>query len=409
MPMPISRVILTVQKLPNLHFSASLCSARVTMAKRSQPAWEAPQNSSEARLELYNSLTRKKEVFVPQSGKRVTWYNCGPTVYDASHMGHARTYLSFDILRRVMTNYFGYDIFFVMNITDIDDKIIKRARQNHLYQGYLAADHPLDKILADCNEVMQYFAEVVQKTTDPDKRNMQQKLFDKLKAALANIEAAVKTNDEAKISEAKDTLLRDGKDLVSDWLDKHHGGTVTDNSIFAELPRYWEEEFHKDMADLNVLPVDCLTRVSEYVPEIVEFIQKMVERGYAYESNGSVYFDVGKFDSNCCHHYAKLVPEAVDDLSALAEAEGDLSKASQGEKRSERDFALWKNSKPGEPSWPSSWGQGRPGWHIECSVMASAILGESMDIHSGGFDLKFPHHDNELAQVNGIMLHILFT
>jgi len=368
------------------------------MAKRSQPAWEAPQNSSEARLELYNSLTRKKEVFVPQSGKRVTWYNCGPTVYDASHMGHARTYLSFDILRRVMTNYFGYDIFFVMNITDIDDKIIKRARQNHLYQGYLAADHSLDKILADCNEVMQYFAEVVQKTTDPDKRNMQQKLFDKLKAALANIEAAVKTNDEAKISEAKATLLRDGKDLVSDWLDKHHGGTVTDNSIFAELPRYWEEEFHKDMADLNVLPVDCLTRVSEYVPEIVDFIQKMVERGYAYESNGSVYFDVGKFDSNCCHHYAKLVPEAVDDLSALAEAEGDLSKASQGEKRSERDFALWKNSKPGEPSWPSSWGQGRPGWHIECSVMASAILGESMDIHSGGFDLKFPHHDNELAQ-----------
>jgi len=245
---------------------------------------------------------------------------------------------------------------------------------------------------------MQYFAEVVQKTTDPDKRNMQQKLFDKLKAALANIEAAVKTNDEAKISEAKATLLRDGKDLVSDWLDKHHGGTVTDNSIFAELPRYWEEEFHKDMADLNVLPVDCLTRVSEYVPEIVDFIQKMVERGYAYESNGSVYFDVGKFDSNCCHHYAKLVPEAVDDLSALAEAEGDLSKASQGEKRSERDFALWKNSKPGEPSWPSSWGQGRPGWHIECSVMASAILGESMDIHSGGFDLKFPHHDNELAQ-----------
>ena len=409
MPMPISRVILTVQKLPNLHFSASLCSARVTMAKRSQPAWEAPQNSSEARLELYNSLTRKKEVFVPQSGKRVTWYNCGPTVYDASHMGHARTYLSFDILRRVMTNYFGYDIFFVMNITDIDDKIIKRARQNHLYQGYLAADHSLDKILADCNEVMQYFAEVVQKTTDPDKRNMQQKLFDKLKAALANIEAAVKTNDEAKISEAKATLLRDGKDLVSDWLDKHHGGTVTDNSIFAELPRYWEEEFHKDMADLNVLPVDCLTRVSEYVPEIVDFIQKMVERGYAYESNGSVYFDVGKFDSNCCHHYAKLVPEAVDDLSALAEAEGDLSKASQGEKRSERDFALWKNSKPGEPSWPSSWGQGRPGWHIECSVMASAILGESMDIHSGGFDLKFPHHDNELAQVNGFLLHILFT
>ena len=177
------------------------------MAKRSQPAWEPPKNTSEVKLELFNSLTRKKEVFVPQEGKRVTWYNCGPTVYDASHMGHARTYLSFDILRRVMSNYFGYDIFYVMNITDLDDKIIKRARQNYLYEGYLKDNHPLDKILADCNLVITHFAEVVQKTEDPDKRNMQQKLFDKLKAAVANIEAAWKANDEG-----KEVLLRHGKD-----------------------------------------------------------------------------------------------------------------------------------------------------------------------------------------------------
>jgi len=367
------------------------------MAKRSQPAWEPPTNTSEVKLELFNSLTRKKEVFVPQEGKRVTWYNCGPTVYDASHMGHARTYLSFDILRRVMSNYFGYDIFYVMNITDLDDKIIKRARQNYLYEGYLKDNHPLDKILADCNLVITHFAEVVQKTEDPDKRNMQQKLFDKLKAAVANIEAAVKSKDETKISEAKEVLLRDGKDLVSDWLDKHHGSTVTDNNIFGDLPKYWEEEYHKDMAALNVLPPDCLTRVREYVPEIVEYIEKIIERGYAYESNGSVYFDVAKFDANPDHHYAKLVPEAIGDAAALAEGEGDLS-AAPSEKRSDRDFALWKKSKPGEPSWPSGWGQGRPGWHIECSVMASAVLGQSMDIHSGGYDLKFPHHDNELAQ-----------
>ena len=130
----------------------------------------------------------------------------------------------------------------------------------------------------------------------------------------------------------------------------------------------------------------------------------------AYESNGSVYFSVAKFDSNPDHHYAKLVPEAFGDEGALAEGEGDLSSGSS-EKRSPNDFALWKNSKPGEPSWDSPWGKGRPGWHIECSVMASAILGESIDIHSGGVDLKFPHHDNELAQAevsNNILLLLLY-
>ncbi len=143
-----------------------------------------------------------------------------------------------------------------------------------------------------------------------------------------------------------------------------------------------------------------MTRVSEYIPENVAFVQKIVDRGFAYESNGSVYFDVSKFDSQLDHHYAKLVPEAYGDEEALKEGEGDLSVSEDRlrEKRSDRDFALWKLSKPGEPSWESPWGPGRPGWHIECSVMASEILGESVDIHSGGFDLKFPHHDNELAQ-----------
>ena len=140
--------------------------------------------------------------------------------------------------------------------------------------------------------------------------------------------------------------------------------------------------------------------MSEYIPENVAFIKKIVDSGYAYESNGSVYFDVAKFDANPDHHYAKLVPEAFGDKSALQEGEGDLILTADrlSEKRSDNDFALWKNSKPGEPSWESPWGLGRPGWHIECSVMASAILGESIDIHTGGFDLKFPHHDNELAQ-----------
>jgi len=154
------------------------------------------------------------------------------------------------------------------------------------------------------------------------------------------------------------------------------------------------------MEALNVLPANCLVRVSEYIPECIAFIEKIIERNYAYESNGSVYFNVGGFDNCCNHHYAKLVPEAFGDQSALQEGEGDLSGGSERlkEKKSENDFALWKVSKPGEPSWDSPWGKGRPGWHIECSAMASTILGGSVDIHTGGYDLKFPHHDNELAQ-----------
>jgi cysteinyl-tRNA synthetase len=137
--------------------------------------------------------------------------------------------------------------------------------------------------------------------------------------------------------------------------------------------------------------------VSEYVPEIVEYIQQIIDRGLAYESNGSVYFDVAEFDKKPNHFYAKLVPEAFGDTKSLQEGEGDLS-ADAKEKKSPTDFALWKASKAGEPWWDSPWGRGRPGWHIECSVMASAILGSELDIHTGGVDLKFPHHDNELAQ-----------
>jgi len=383
----------TVQLIVPRYFHTSLM-----MAKRVQPAWSPPSQEGETpTLKLFNSLTRKKETFISQKGKRITWYNCGPTVYDASHMGHARTYLSFDILRRVIENYFGYDIFYVMNITDIDDKIIKRARQNYLYENYVKGDPSLETVLEDCNIAMQYFGDKVKETTDPDKKIMQERMFEKLKLAVANVEAAVAGGDSSKIAEEKTALLKEAKDVMSDWLDKKLGSQVTDNSIFADLPRYWEEEFHKDMDSLNVLPADCLTRVSEYVPEIVDYINKIIERNYAYESNGSVYFDVKQFDGSPCHHYAKLVPEAFGDAAALAEGEGDLSAAGQ-EKRSPNDFALWKASKPGEPSWPSPWGAGRPGWHIECSVMASAILGSSMDIHSGGYDLKFPHHDNEMAQ-----------
>ncbi|XP_043915332.1 cysteine--tRNA ligase, cytoplasmic [Protopterus annectens] len=369
--------------------------------KRVQPPWMPPEGTAQPKLCLYNSLTRSKEVFTPLDGKKVLWYCCGPTVYDASHMGHARSYISFDILRRILKDYFKYDLFYCMNITDIDDKIIKRARQNYLFEQYQKKKPDPSKLLEDVKTALKPFTAKLAGTTDPDKKQMLERILDTVTSALGPLEKAVQNGisgeETGRIAEK---LLEESKDLLSDWLDAELGSRVTENSIFSTLPKYWEEEFHKDMEALSVLPPDVLTRVSEYVPEIVTFVKKVVDNGYGYVSNGSVYFDTVKFDASPNHSYAKLVPEAVGDQAALQEGEGDLSISADrlSEKRSPNDFALWKASKPGEPSWDSPWGKGRPGWHIECSAMAGSILGESMDIHGGGYDLRFPHHDNELAQ-----------
>ncbi|XP_019407545.1 PREDICTED: cysteine--tRNA ligase, cytoplasmic isoform X2 [Crocodylus porosus] len=369
--------------------------------RRVQPPWYAPEGTKQSKLCLYNSLTRNKDIFQPQDGKKVTWYCCGPTVYDASHMGHARSYISFDILRRVLRDYFKYDVFYCMNITDIDDKIIKRARQNYLFEQYIEKKPSVAQLLEDVKTASDSFSVKLNETTDLDKRQMLERIQNTVKSAVEPLEKAVSERVLGEeISKHAKTLVEEAKDLLSDWLDIKFGSQVTDNSIFSKLPKFWEAEYHKDMEALNVLPPDVLTRVSEYVPEIVEFVKRIMENGYGYVSNGSVYFDTVKFDASGKHSYAKLVPEAVGDQKALQEGEGDLSISADrlSEKRSPNDFALWKSSKPGEPSWDSPWGKGRPGWHIECSAMAGSILGESMDIHGGGFDLRFPHHDNELAQ-----------
>ncbi|KAM7163968.1 cysteine--tRNA ligase, cytoplasmic isoform 3-T3 [Macrochelys suwanniensis] len=369
--------------------------------KRTQPRWSSPEGTKQSKLCLYNSLTRNKDVFQPQNGKKVTWYCCGPTVYDASHMGHARSYISFDILRRVLRDYFKYDVFYCINITDIDDKIIKRARQNYLFEQYREKKPPAVQLFEDVQIASKPFSVMLNDTTDPDKKQMLERIQNAVKSAVEHLEEAVqKKLPREEINKHAEKLLEEAKDVLSEWLDSKFGSQVTDNSIFSNLPKFWEEEHHKDMEALNVLPPDVLTRVSEYVPEIVAFVQKIVDNGYGYVSNGSVYFDTMKFDATEKHSYAKLVPEAVGDQKALQEGEGDLSISADrlSEKHSPNDFALWKSSKPGEPSWNSPWGTGRPGWHIECSAMAGSILGESMDIHGGGFDLRFPHHDNELAQ-----------
>lgn len=184
-----------------------------------------------------------------------------------------------------------------------------------------------------------------------------------------------------------------------------------------ELSSHFENEFHEDMAMLGINPPNVLTRVTEYIEEIVQYIQTICDKGFAYDSNGSVYFDVIAFEKSGDNAYCKLAPEQINNAELLAEGEGKLTQDFVSDKKSPRDFALWKKSKEGEPTWDSPWGPGRPGWHIECSVMASDVFTQlsggncvsdaalegncdmsKMDIHSGGVDLKFPHHDNELAQ-----------
>ena len=239
-------------------------------------------------MKLYNTLTRKKEEFVPLEEGKVKMYVCGPTVYDYIHIGNARPYVIFDTIRRYM-EYKGYEVKYVQNFTDVDDKIINKA-------------------------------------------------------------------------------IKEGVE-----------STVISERYIAEAK--------KDAEGLNVEPATYNPKVTEEMPEIIEMIKTLIEKGHAYEVNGSVFYDTKSFPD-----YGKLSGKNIDDLEAGARIEVDTTK------KSPMDFVLWKPKKPGEPAWQSPWGEGRPGWHIECSVMAKKYLGDTIDIHAGGEDLIFPHHECEIAQ-----------
>lgn len=244
-------------------------------------------------LKIYNTLTRTKEEFKPIDADRVSFYACGITVYDYCHIGHARSLITFDIIVRYL-RYLKYNVKFVRNFTDIDDKIIKRANEN------------------------------------------------------------------------KEDFQR-----------------LTERFITA---------MHEDCAALNLLKPDVEPHATEFMPQIVQMIQILLDKKYAYiGGNGDVYYDISKFKD-----YGKLSNRDIEQLQAGARI--DVSSA----KKHPLDFVLWKLAKPNEPNWDSPWGKGRPGWHIECSAMSTDCLGSNFDIHAGGQDLMFPHHENEIAQTEAV-------
>jgi len=339
------------------------------------------------------------------------------------HLGHARNYVSTDITRRILRDYFKFNVKFVMNITDVDDKIILAARQQHFLQLYTSRNPTVDdQVRKDTNAALEQYLQnhlplIAADTIASDIQSaIDQKYGHVIQGKSVANDATPPSDKEAKVKmylkivqAAADALISTDPHptqfyakvggILLPYLDLQYKSTIDskDHGIFTTLTKEYENRFFEDMAALNVERPDELTRVTEYGPQIVAFVKQIQNNGFAYEHEGSIYYDTKAWEANG-GFYARLEPWSKHNADLQADGEGALSKGQTSFKKSMADFALWKKSRPGEPGWDSPWGLGRPGWHIECSAMASDVLGRQFDIHSGGIDLAFPHHDNEIAQ-----------
>ena len=330
------------------------------------------RGASETGVSLLNSFTRRTEpVQLGSGGRRVGMYVCGPTVYDSAHLGHARNYVAFDTLRRVLRDAFSLDVRFVMNITDVDDKIVMRA---HMQRAHSLLS--LTTSLAEPPDSAQHLNSLLH--NDPNN----------LKAIFSQCHELASSLHHFRAELSNEQLSE---------LDALSSNRWNVKAAAQSISREYERSFSDNMRKLNVEPPDAMPRVSEHMPEITECIQRIVDKGFAYECNGSVYFNTVAFNSSPGHRYGKLRGSAMEDVNDAMQGEGSLSPHAF-EKRHRSDFALWKAAREGEPTWSSTFGPGRPGWHIECSAMCSHLLGNTVEINAGGCDLEFPHHENQVAQ-----------
>lgn len=329
------------------------------------PIWHKPvnnnnNNNNSKQLKILNSLTNEKNEFIPIEDNKIKFYICGPTVYDSAHLGHARAYVTFDIIRRVLMYHYNYDVNFVMNITDVDDKIILKARKNFLYNKYVEQyKDNKQQIIDDSNDAFRLCIEKQNNKIYELQQNLQDvtktRYHDEYNDTLQNEQLKLEqlNNDKQLFDRAvndnntdNNELLAITKSVLSDMLDKSQGYTVTDQDIYRKHAAYYEAEFFEDMKSLNILQPDTITRVTEYIEQIKLLTQRIIDNGFAYEANGSVYMDTVAYQKSG-YIYGKLAPNSVGNSELVSEGEGGLIGDVSREKRNPNDFVLWKKSKPG--------------------------------------------------------------